>query len=104
MKSRKKNENYIITIDNVQYNDGRENRFTFSTVGDYRTCGDSQIIAYQDSANKDEVIAEATAYIKGKLGTAATEAPSEIPAPMTTEGTAGVLRSVTFFFSTSRIR
>ena len=50
MKRKNKKENYIITIDNVQYNDGREDRFTFSTVGDYRTCGDAQIIAYQDSA------------------------------------------------------
>ena len=50
MKKKKKKEDYIITIDNVQYNEGREDRFTFSTVGDYRTEGDTRIIAYEDSA------------------------------------------------------
>lgn len=50
MKKRKKKENYIITIDNIQRHDSGEDRFTFSTVGDYFTEGDTRVIAYQDSA------------------------------------------------------
>jgi len=46
----KEKDNYIITIDNTQYNENGEDHFTFSTLGDYCTDGDTRIIAYRDSA------------------------------------------------------
>ncbi len=49
-RKRKKKENYIITIDNVQRNDIGEDIFTFSTVGEYFSEGDTRVIAYEDSA------------------------------------------------------
>ena len=51
MTKRKKNkENYIITIDNTQYNENGKDHFTLSTVGDYSTDGETRIIRYRDTA------------------------------------------------------
>ncbi|MBP1555680.1 MAG: DUF1934 domain-containing protein [Oscillospiraceae bacterium] len=69
MKKKKRKENYIITIDNVQYNEGREDRFTFSTVGDYRTEGDTRIIAYEDSAATGFEGSETTLHISPDMVT-----------------------------------
>ena len=49
MKNKGK-DNYIITIDNTQYNENGKDHFTLSTVGDYTKDGETRIIRYRDSA------------------------------------------------------
>jgi uncharacterized beta-barrel protein YwiB (DUF1934 family) len=68
MKNKGK-DNYIITIDNTQYNENGKDHFTLSTVGDYSKDGETRIIRYRDSTATGFEGSETTLHVTSGMVT-----------------------------------